>query len=143
MSTLKSPSLFEWLEILRKCSGDYLKDLVQSIGPDIEARMPKDFLDSLDIGDQVICFRASLVCYGVTGSTQVPREMQLRAVLADQDRKDCLVAAVMQLEMGIARHGRKRVGLVTTCSHFLRLLFTYPLFFFLVYCFQIDMVNLK
>jgi len=70
MSTLKVPSLFEWLEIVRKCSGDYLKDLqvVQSIG---QARMRKDFLDSLDIGDQVICFRASLICYGVTGSTQV------------------------------------------------------------------------
>jgi len=93
MSTTTAPSLCEWLELLRKCSGDYLKDLVHSIGPDIEGRMPKDFLDSLDVGDQVICFRASLICYGVTGSTQVPREMQLRAVLADQHRKDCLVAA--------------------------------------------------
>ena len=97
MSTLKVPSLFEWLEIVRKCSSDYLKDLqvVQSIG---QARMRKDFLDSLDIGDQVICFRASLICYGVTGSTQFPWEMQLRGVLADQHRKDFLVAAVMQLE---------------------------------------------
>jgi len=27
-------------------------DLVQSIGPDIEARMPKTFLYSFDVGDQ-------------------------------------------------------------------------------------------
>jgi len=34
-----------------KSSGDYLKGLVQSIDPDIEARMPKTFLDSFDVGD--------------------------------------------------------------------------------------------
>lgn len=34
-----------------------------------------------------------LVCYSVTGSTQVSHEMQLRIVLASPHRKDCLVLA--------------------------------------------------
>ena len=55
--------------------------------------LPTTFLATLDDEARAICFRASLICYSVTRGTQVPREMQLRAVLADQTEQDSLVAA--------------------------------------------------
>lgn len=59
----------------------------------LRERLPVSFIDALDEDDRIICYRASLICYGVTGSTQVPREMQLRVVLANQNAKDCFVSA--------------------------------------------------
>ncbi|KAH9017400.1 P-loop containing nucleoside triphosphate hydrolase protein [Lactarius hengduanensis] len=56
-------------------------------------RLPGSFLNTLDEDDKDICYRAALMCYSVTGSTQVPREMQLRVVLASQNGSDCLVSA--------------------------------------------------
>ncbi|KAF8264318.1 P-loop containing nucleoside triphosphate hydrolase protein [Lactarius quietus] len=51
------------------------------------------FLDTFDEDDQTICYWVALICYSVTGSTQVPCKMQLRAVLANQCARDCLVSA--------------------------------------------------
>jgi hypothetical protein len=51
------------------------------------------FIDALEEDDQLLCYWAALMCYGVTGSAQVPCEMQLRVVLANQNAKDCIVLA--------------------------------------------------
>ena len=60
---------------------------------DLLSRLPKNYLDSLDDKDRVICFWATLLCYCVTNAVQIPRKMQLRAVLVDQHENDYLVAA--------------------------------------------------
>ncbi|KAI9463684.1 P-loop containing nucleoside triphosphate hydrolase protein [Lactarius psammicola] len=59
----------------------------------LRERLPAGFLDTLDEDDLTICYRAAVMCYGVTGSAQVPREMQLKAVLSDYHGKDTLVSA--------------------------------------------------
>jgi len=40
-----------------------------------------------------VCWRAILLCYAVTKGQQIPREMQLRAVLADFHGLDSLISA--------------------------------------------------
>ena len=57
------------------------------------SKLPREFLDTLDDKDLVICFRVTLLCCYVTNGAQIPCEMQLRAVLADQHGNDYLVAA--------------------------------------------------
>ncbi|KAH9009895.1 P-loop containing nucleoside triphosphate hydrolase protein [Lactarius hengduanensis] len=57
------------------------------------SRLPVSFLEALDEDDRLICYRAALICYSVTGSTQVPREMQFKVVLANRNGEDCLVSA--------------------------------------------------
>ena len=85
------PSLVEKLTEIRKYSSENVVEHISTL--DLLSRLPTDFLNSLDDKDRVICFRASLLCYCVTNGAQIPREMQLRAVLADQHEKDYLVAA--------------------------------------------------
>jgi hypothetical protein len=58
-----------------------------------DSRIPSDFLSSLEESDKIFCWRAILICYMVTHGQQIPREMQLRAVLADHHGFDCLIAA--------------------------------------------------
>jgi len=87
------PNLSERLETLRTCTVNYLEDLVLAIGSEITSRLPTSYLGNLAITDRAICLRVCLICYSLTGSSQVPREMQLRAVLASRNGKDCLVAA--------------------------------------------------
>jgi hypothetical protein len=85
------PSLSERLRYLRSCSGDELAQLVSDLC--LEERLPRAFLDGLSEEDKTICYRVALLCYCVTLSVQIPREMQLRVVLADQHKKDSLVSA--------------------------------------------------
>ena len=85
--------LSEHLGVLRTCSSDYLQDLVAKLGQDLQTRLPISFLDLLNEKDRSLCYRAILLCWAVTAATQVPREMQLKAVLADQHGKDSLVSA--------------------------------------------------
>jgi len=56
-------------------------------------RLPTDFLNGLAEKDLATCLLVSLICWFVTGGTQVPWAMQLKAVLADQQRKETLIAA--------------------------------------------------
>ena len=43
--------------------------------------------------DRTICLRSSLVCWSVSQGRIVPREMQLRSILADQRGRDSLISA--------------------------------------------------
>jgi hypothetical protein len=54
--------------------------------------LPTDFLATLNNKDLAICYQAAIICYGVTGSIQVPCEMQLKAILSDYHKKDTLVS---------------------------------------------------
>jgi ATP-dependent helicase YprA (DUF1998 family) len=87
------PCLAERLTQIRKYSPEDIIELVSRLELQLLSKLPNDYLDSLDSKDRDICFLAALLCYCVTGGTQIPREMQLRAVLADQQGKDYLVAA--------------------------------------------------
>ena len=57
------------------------------------SRLPTDFLNGLTEEDMATCLLATLICWFVIGGTQVPRAMQLRAVLSDRHGKDSLIAA--------------------------------------------------
>ena len=76
----------EQLSFFRRCNLDTLKEHLVSL-----ENLPTEFLDTLDEKDKTICYRATLLCYTVC--KQVPKEMQLRTLLADVNRKDCLVSA--------------------------------------------------
>ena len=84
-------SLCDHLNYIRTCPGELLEQLVSNLS--LRERLPVSFIDALDEDDRIICYWAALVCYSVTGSIQVPREMQLRVVLANQTGKDCIVSA--------------------------------------------------
>ena len=86
-----APTLSQWLGFVRTCSDDELYDLIYGFG--LHGRMPGGFMGTLDKDDFNFCYRAAVICYGVTGSIQVPREMQLKAVLSDYHGKDTLVSA--------------------------------------------------
>ncbi len=85
------PSLEGLLAEIRSYSAGEVLDNITHLG--LMSKMPATYLESLEEADRVICFRTTLLCYCVTGGTQVPREMQLRSVLADKHGKDSLVAA--------------------------------------------------
>lgn len=85
------PELSERLQSLRTCSGEELAQLVSNLR--LVERLPLAFLDGLATEDRITCYRVALLCYCVTLSVQIPREMQLRVVLADQHKQDSLVSA--------------------------------------------------
>ncbi|KAH8976484.1 hypothetical protein EDB92DRAFT_2099541 [Lactarius akahatsu] len=91
VSTDTAPVLSERLQSLRSCSVDELNQLVSTLR--LLERLPVAFLDGLSEEDKILCYRVALMCYCVTNSMQIPREMQLRVVLADQHKKDALVSA--------------------------------------------------
>ena len=87
-----APELSQWLSLMRTCSGDELCDLVLVLG--LCERLPTDFLATLDDDeDLMLCYQVAVICYSVTGSVQVPHEMQLKAVLSNFHGKDTLVSA--------------------------------------------------
>ena len=82
--------LEEQLSFLQTSHLDILKEQLASL--DLNARLvPTQFLETLNEKDKTTCYRATLLCYTVC--KQVPREMQLRTLLADVKGKDCLVSA--------------------------------------------------
>ncbi|KAN0128795.1 hypothetical protein V8E53_013382 [Lactarius tabidus] len=85
------PPLSEWLKLRQRCSGNELCKLVSVLG--LWEHLPSGFLDTLNNADLTVCYWAAIICYGVTCSVQVPREMQLRAILPDSQGKDTLVSA--------------------------------------------------
>lgn len=84
-------SLTDRLNEARYSSSDNIKALISRL--ELLPKLPAKFLDSLDDKDLLLCFRATLLCFYATNGVLIPREMQLRAVLADQNGKDYLVAA--------------------------------------------------
>jgi ATP-dependent helicase YprA (DUF1998 family) len=85
------PTLEKRLETLRGYSVEEIIDLSHEILP--SSKLPTEYLNGLAEKDKATCLLASLICWSVTGGTQVPRAMQLRAVLADRHRKDTLISA--------------------------------------------------
>jgi hypothetical protein len=89
------PTLEDRLDFIRKCSSVDLSTFICHLSLESDSRVPSDFLSSLEDADKIFCWRAILVCYVVSHGQleQIPREMQLRAVLADHRSFDCLIAA--------------------------------------------------
>jgi len=85
------PTLEERLQMIREYSYVDLSEQISHLSLDDE--LPSPYLATLDDDDRATCFRATLLCHCVTGGTQVPREMQLKAVLADQHGDNSLIAA--------------------------------------------------
>jgi len=86
------PTLNERLDFLRKASDMVIFALVDSI-PELWTCLPQDYLRELGELDRTICLRSSLVCWAVSQGRIVPREMQLRSILADQRGRDSLISA--------------------------------------------------
>ena len=83
--------LCDHLGYLRTCPINELMQLITNLR--LHEGLPVGFLDLLDEDNRTVCYRTALICYSVTSATQVPREMQLRVVLANLTGKDCLVSA--------------------------------------------------
>ena len=86
------PTLNERLDFLRKASDTVISSLVDSIS-ELWTCLPHDYLRELGALDRTICLRSSLVCWAVSQGRMVPREMQLRSILADQRGRDSLISA--------------------------------------------------
>ena len=86
-------TLEDRLNDIRKCSAVELLNFMRELSLESDSRIPHRFLSSLEDANLVICWRAILICYTVTHGQQIPREMQLRAVLADHHGLDCLISA--------------------------------------------------
>ena len=85
------PTLDKKLEALRVCPLQAIEHLVTVGIP--QDRLPLQYLGSLSNEERAICYQTAMICWTVTGSTMVPREMQFRVVLSDVQRRDCLIAA--------------------------------------------------
>jgi hypothetical protein len=83
--------LCEHLDFIRTCPVLSLILLVSNL--QLHGHLLLSFLDTLDESDKIVCYRAALLCYSVTGSTQIPHEMQLKVILAIKNGKDSLVSA--------------------------------------------------
>jgi hypothetical protein len=79
----ESPTLDQRIQILRTLPSRDISDLASRNIP--EDKLPVTYLAGLNEKDKILCLRASLVCLEVTSGEQIPREMQLRAVVADQN----------------------------------------------------------
>ncbi|KAF8908602.1 hypothetical protein CPB84DRAFT_1725038 [Gymnopilus junonius] len=87
------PDLPTHLETLRACPAACLDDFIRDLSLNVDERIPLAFLNGLNDSDKLLCWRAILICYTVTQGQQIPREMQLRAVLADFNGLDSLISA--------------------------------------------------
>ncbi|PPR05782.1 hypothetical protein CVT26_010156 [Gymnopilus dilepis] len=81
------------LEVLRTCSATRLDEFARESRLQADERVPHTWLDGLKDSDKVTCWRAILMCHVVTHGQQIPREMQLQAVLADFNGLDSLISA--------------------------------------------------
>jgi hypothetical protein len=80
--TLNSlPSIDKKIEALRACSSQIVEHLVTTEIP--QDCLPLEYLRSLSNEEKTTCYRAAMICWMVTGSMIVPREMQFRAVLSE------------------------------------------------------------
>jgi hypothetical protein len=88
---MNNAPLNERLSVFRSCLPEEIARLVTTEIP--QDQLPLQYLQSLSKEDRTLCFRASMICWSISKSTMVPREMQLRVVLANHHGKDALVAA--------------------------------------------------
>src|SRR5271168_5039478 len=70
------PDMNESIQHIRTCSPGEISQLVSNEIP--QDRLPTHYLESLSEEDMTVCFRASMICWTITGQAMVPREMQLR-----------------------------------------------------------------
>ena len=87
----RTPTLDQRLQVLRNLSSRNISDLASQKIP--EDKVPVAYLAGLNEKEHILCLRASLICLEVTDGAQIPREMQLRAVVADQNGGDSLISA--------------------------------------------------
>ena len=93
MTAYHVPTLSERLDKFRLIP---LEDLfclrvIQDVIP--SEKLPIPYLATLDDEDTTTAYRACLLAWAVTGGTQVPRELQLRAFLATSKGQDSLIEA--------------------------------------------------
>ena len=86
-----SPHLEETLRDIRKLPPDSLDARFMTTIP--EERIPTTYIQQLNAADRTTVQRACLLAWAVTGGTQVPREPQLRVLLAIYHGIDCLFYA--------------------------------------------------
>jgi hypothetical protein len=105
------PTLDEKLDYFRNCSPEDISGLVTVAIP--EDRLPLQYLKSLSNEDRTICYRAAMICWDVTQSTIVPREMQFCG--GSFTRKDAFGGIGMQDD----GRGGERVAVVsrTLCQN--------------------------
>jgi len=84
-------TLYEKLHYFRSCSPEDILSLVTAVIP--QDRLLLQYFKSLSNEDRTVCYRAAMICWAVTISTMVPREMQFRVVLSDFQQRNCLIAA--------------------------------------------------
>ena len=89
--TGRSPTLDQRIQVLRNLPSRDISDLASQKIP--EDKIPVEYISGLNEKERTLCLRASLICLEVTDGAQVPREMQLRAVVADQKGGDSLTSA--------------------------------------------------
>lgn len=77
------------LENIRKLTGEELFSRFQAICS--SKRPGETFLEKLDASEQDAVYKCSLLLSAVTNGKKVPREFQLKAVLALLSRQDCLI----------------------------------------------------
>ena len=107
------PTLDEKLNYFRKCSAEDILGLVTVVIS--EDRLPLQYLKSLSDEDRTICYRAAMICWAVTQSTMVPREMQFRVVLSDVRNQDCLIAAERGTRDIFSRDSERRKTIISHC----------------------------
>lgn len=78
-----------FLQNVRNCSWEFATNRIEALG--IGNRLPNDWLALLSNSDILECLRATIIAWGLRAI--VPREMQLRAVLANHHEKHILVSA--------------------------------------------------
>jgi hypothetical protein len=81
----------ESFQFFRTCSPAEISSLVATEIP--QKLLPLTYLNGLSEHDKTVCLRVTMICWVMSKQTMVPREMQLRVVLADVHGKDALVAA--------------------------------------------------
>jgi hypothetical protein len=86
-----APTLIERLTYFRTCSPLQVIDISDQIFP--SEVVPTAYLDGLDEPDRILCLRACLISWAISSGEKIPREMQLRTVLACWKKSDTLVSA--------------------------------------------------
>jgi len=89
--TAKAAKHNKTLQFFRTCSPAEISHLVATEIP--QNRLPLTYLNNLSEEDKTVCLWATMICWVISETTMVPREMQLWVVLAGVHAKDALVAA--------------------------------------------------
>ena len=81
------PDLKQKLQPFRTLPAENIIELASKVYFDSDdCQFPEEYLRSLYHAGRIICLRDCLICWSMP-CRQIPREMQLRAVLADHHRR--------------------------------------------------------